>query len=156
MTPTEQHVLIALALIAVVGIFIAVFLRSWLGRAVRGTLHVPQGKDRVSVEVSVGQSAVRFKYGQVFEVAIDEAGVVTHKGKEIGSTDVSNPYVRLLSKLAERYQRVEVSALVVNFDESGKPVIELEMPDAGWFKRAVKAAKSVSVGESDESRDGER
>jgi len=140
--PSTKNVLIVVALVTAVIAFIGLFLRNLMGKPVRGTLRAPQGKNHVDVTVSDDKPLRPFKYSQVFEVAVvaktADQVAVAYKDKPVGVADPSNPYTRVLHKLLDRHPSVVVSAVIMSIDDKGRPLMQLCLPDAGWFKRALK------------------
>jgi hypothetical protein len=139
---SDRLILIALGLILVAGICVFLFARSVLGKSVRGVLHVPQGRTRVDVKTDPNVRPTMFTYAQTFEAnyARDERGqgVLVYSGKTIGSVSASEPRVRALNKLTDKHKHVAVSVAVASFDAAGLPILQLALPDDGWFRRALK------------------
>ena len=128
-------------------------LKSVLGKPVRGILHVPHGKNRIAVDVFDNGCLRPFKYGQVFEASFDSnertmtssdtgevrtsVAALLYRGKPFGFVDAANSYTKVLMQLAAKYPQLVVPAVVSTLDAEGRPVIDILLPDAKWFHRAL-------------------
>ena len=154
----EARVLLAVALIGIVAFFGFGILQSWLGKPLRGTLSIPQGKNRLDITLCDDQPLRPFKYDQVFDVIVlpgthtapsappsgapSEYGALAYKGTLIGFADDANSYGRYLTELADTYPTVKASAVVIGLDPQGKPLMQLNLPGAKWFVKALMHARN--------------
>ena len=146
----------ALAIVLVfilIGAFITGYLKSVFAKPVRGTLHVPQGKNRVPIDVFDDSPLRPFKYGQVFDTTFDptkrtlknaetgevrtSTGAILFHGKPLGFVDTSRGFTLALQQLSEKHQQLIVPAVVSKLSAHGRPTIELVLPDTKWFSRAL-------------------
>ena len=146
-------VLFLVVAIAVLAIATTRYVSGWRCKPVRGTLRVPQGKARVKLTVCDDRPLRPFKYGQVFDatflageqgatcVSTGERrtgiGAIAYRGTTLGFADASSARVQVLAELARRNHKVVVPVVVSGLDVEGNPVIELLLPGAAWFQRAV-------------------
>lgn len=141
MTPAR----IAFVVAVVVGVIVLAisFLKSIIGKASRGVLHVPQGKDRLDVSVRDDVGLRSFRYGQTFEVHFvpseAEGGIATisYKNKPVGLICNTTTHSLALLKLAEKHPKVMVQAVVAGLDSNGRPLMQVMLPNDAWFKRAL-------------------
>lgn len=135
--------------------FIMVYVPNWLGKPVRGTLRVPQGKNRVKVSMFDDAPLRPFKYGQVFEASFSPVeqeltsiysgetqtgvGTLYFRGKPFGFADQDDQYTEVLAKLAEISDKIIVQTVVTSLDNDNRPVVELCLPNPTWFAHAFKA-----------------
>lgn len=147
-----RFVLIVLVFVGLL-VMLASIARSFMGQAVRGVLHVPQGKECLEVCVCNDAHLRPFRYGQTFETLFvpgdaaltstytgrEEHGIATisHKGIPVGLICESNTYSLALLRLAEKHPKVMVQVVVASLKSDGKPLIRVMLPDDKWFKRAL-------------------
>lgn len=140
-------VLVALAL------FLASFLKSVMGKPLGKTLSVPRGKTSMKVDVCDDGPMRPFRYGQVFDVLLTPAEKapagaqgqepqvgtdVTYKGVKVGFVDASSSYGQALMALAAGYPKVLAQAAVMGTEADGRADLELMLPNAKWFAKALK------------------
>lgn len=152
MTDTMRALFIVLVIVLVAG-FMTGYLKSVFGKPVRGIMRVPQGKNRMPIDVFDDSPLRPYKYGQVFEATFEpdeltltnaetgekrtSTGAILFRGRPLGFADGANAFTAALMHLSEKYQKVTVSAVISTLDPEGRPVIELVLPNAKWFSRAL-------------------
>lgn len=141
-----------LVIVALVAVLVS-YLKSMMGKPVGKTLHVPRGKTSVKVDVFDDRPMRPFRYGQAFDVTLTlseqtltsiytgetrtDAGVISFKGTSVGFMSDTNSYTQTLMKLAINYPKVIVQAAVMGTDADDRPIIELQLPEAKWFIKAL-------------------
>lgn len=141
MTPAR----ISFFVVVVVGVaaFAISFIKSMLGKASRGVLHVPQGKDCLDVRVRDDVDLRFFRYGQTFEVLFvpseAEGSIATllYKNKPVGVICSTTTRSLALLQLAKMHSKVMVQTVVAGIDSSGRPLMHVMLPNDAWFKRAI-------------------
>ncbi|MDO4539045.1 MAG: hypothetical protein Q4B54_12850, partial [Coriobacteriales bacterium] len=114
----EVKAILLVVLVVVVGAMMVTYVKNFLGKSVRGALHVPQGKNRVHADVLDSQPLKPYKYSQVFEVQVsaeertikDEisgqsltsTGALIYKNAPIGFIDPTTSHAIALAKLADK------------------------------------------------------
>jgi hypothetical protein len=133
------------------------YFKSTLGKPQMGVLKVPLGRDLVSVAVYQSSCLKPYKYDQTFDAVVlpgvhalkDEfdgrrqsgEGAISYKGTILGFADTTDSSVLALVKLAGAYKKVVVQAVILSIDHDGRPIIQLKLPNASWFKRARSEAE---------------
>ncbi|MDO4798124.1 MAG: hypothetical protein Q4A01_08925 [Coriobacteriales bacterium] len=152
----EIRIVVAVLAIAVLAIMAGNYLRSFTGNPVRGVMRVPQGKVRVPVVVCDGNPLKPYKFNQVFEVAVaagqttleniytgteqSGVGVLEFKGTPVGFADGTDLYDKALDRLAGKHKRVTAQAVLVGTDNDERPIMQLLLPPAQWFAKALTKA----------------
>lgn len=154
--------LLAIVLMAILVVCVATFLRSVMGKPVRGVLHVPQGNNHVDVTAFDCRCLKPYKCGQVFDAEVvptehamtsiytgeerSGRGAISFKGTPIGFADWNSSYSQVLWTLTSMYTRVVVKAVILGIDADGHPVMRLNLPDPMWFSRAARNGNDVLDG----------
>lgn len=152
-------VLLAITLMVILVVCVTTFLRSVMGKPVRGVLHVPQGNNHVDVAAFDCRCLKPYKCGQVFDAEVvptehamtsiytgeerSGRGAISFKGTPIGFADWDNSYSQVLWTLTSMYTRVVVRAVILGIDADGHPVMRLNLPDPAWFVRAASNGKDA-------------
>ena len=126
----------------VVGFLAISYVKGFLGKPMRRKLKVPLGREIVAVQVVDGACLKPYKFSQAFEAETEleadgEVGLL-FRGKLFGIADPSNDYSKVLAKLMGVNDKVVVQAMVLSMDGDGNPLVQIMLPDAGWFRRAIK------------------
>lgn len=145
-------VLITLVFVGLI-VMLASIAKSFMGQAVRGVLHVPQGKEHLEVCMCDDAHLRPFRYGQTFETLFvpgDAAltssytgrvehgiAMISYKGEPVGLICESNTHSLALLRLAEKHPKVMVQTVVASLESDGKPLVRVMLPDDKWFKRAL-------------------
>ncbi len=151
----EVKAIVLVVFTIAVGAFIFSYIKNYMGKAVRGVLHIPQGKNQLEVDVFNDESLKPYKFAQVFEVQVladeqtmsDErtgethtgTGALSYKNKPFGFTDASSNYTKALAILAHKHKKVFARAVITSTNSEGRPIVQLELPDEYWFAKALKA-----------------
>ncbi len=128
--------------IFVVGFLAFSYVKGFMGKPMRRKLKVPLGREVVTVHVVDGACLKPYKFSQAFDAETElepngEVGLL-YRGKKFGIADPSSDYSKVLAKLVEKNDKVVVQAMVVSMDGDGNPLVQIMLPDAGWFRRAFK------------------
>ena len=154
---TAIRAIIILLVFVALGVFAIAYFKSFMGKAQRGTLSVPLGRNAIGVMVCDDSRLKPYKFAQTFDVVVmpgehalvnrftekrqSGEGAISFKGSIMGFADPSSSQVMALTKLAGSYQKVVVQAVVLSVDKDGTPVMQLKLPDTAWFKRALSEAQ---------------
>ncbi|MDO4537745.1 MAG: hypothetical protein Q4B54_06245 [Coriobacteriales bacterium] len=149
---------VVLGILVVVAVlaFAVSFLKSSMGKPFAGTLNVPKGKQSVGVDLFDDGPLKPIRYSLALDVNISaqeatltssftgeqrtDTGVVSRGNKPIGFVDISTSYARALMALAQKYPKLVVQAAVMGTDANDRPRLELLLPEAKWFKKALEDA----------------
>ena len=132
-------VLLAITLMVILVVCVTTFLRSVMGKPVRGVLHVPQGNNHVDVAAFDCRCLKPYKCGQVFDAEVvptehamtsiytgeerSGRGAISFKGTPIGFADWDNSYSQVLWTLTSMYTRVVVRAVILGIDADGRKTV---------------------------------
>lgn len=147
------RIVFAIVVIVAVGVFLVSYLKSVMGKPFGKTLNVPRGDVRVGVEVFDDRPLRPFRYSQAFDVVLTlpeqtltsiytgesraGTGVISFKGDPVGFMDTSSSFAQTLMKLAEKHPKVIVQMAVMGTDANDRPDVELLLPEAKWFVKAL-------------------